>query len=165
MSDMKILILGGYGTTGGFHPGLPGVMVRWAANEFDLIEKAIVSSLIRLDWKRLDVGMATVEELLAEMRDYDSSAFVDGKWKKASPFTIRDYLSEDFGPPFGRKYCAPMFLEEMRPFPELYRSLKSAGFYVGGFNWFVDCAVPGWQYQDTGPLPTHRQTLSSRPGC
>ena len=34
-----------------------------------------------------------------------------------------------------------MFLEEMRSIPEMYPSLKEMGFYVGGFNWFVDWLV------------------------
>ncbi len=128
-------------TDGGFHPGLPGVMVRWAGNEFDKIEKAVVTSLIRIDWKRLDVGKATIEELLTGIEDYDSSAFIEGRWRKPSFFSSSGYLREDFGAPFGKRYCAPMFLEEMRSLPELYPSLRNAGFYVGGFNWFVDYFV------------------------
>jgi saccharopine dehydrogenase (NAD+, L-lysine-forming) len=31
-----------------------------------------------------------------------------------------------------------MFLEEMRSLPDLYPSLYETGFFVGGFNWFVD---------------------------
>jgi saccharopine dehydrogenase (NAD+, L-lysine-forming) len=31
-----------------------------------------------------------------------------------------------------------MFLEEMRSLPEEYPSLQETGFFVGGFNWFVD---------------------------
>jgi saccharopine dehydrogenase (NAD+, L-lysine-forming) len=31
-----------------------------------------------------------------------------------------------------------MFLEEMRPIPDLYPDLEETGFFVGGFNWFVD---------------------------
>jgi saccharopine dehydrogenase (NAD+, L-lysine-forming) len=44
----------------------------------------------------------------------------------------------DFGREFGRQYCIPMFLEEMRPIPDLYPDLEETGFFVGGFNWFVD---------------------------
>jgi saccharopine dehydrogenase (NAD+, L-lysine-forming) len=31
-----------------------------------------------------------------------------------------------------------MFLEEMRSLPQEYPSLHETGFFVGGFNWFVD---------------------------
>jgi saccharopine dehydrogenase (NAD+, L-lysine-forming) len=44
----------------------------------------------------------------------------------------------DFGEGFGRQYCIPMFLEEMRSLPMEYPSLRETGFFVGGFNWFVD---------------------------
>jgi saccharopine dehydrogenase (NAD+, L-lysine-forming) len=44
----------------------------------------------------------------------------------------------EFGYGFGRTYAMPMFLEELRALPELYPSLKETGFFVGGFNWFVD---------------------------
>lgn len=128
-------------TDGGFHPGLPGVLVRWAAGEFDSMEKAIVSSLIKLDWKKFHIGTATVRELLVAMNDYDSSAFVDGKWQKASFFSTKGYMREDFGEPFGKRSCAPMFLEEMRAVQKSYPSVRNTGFYVGGFNWFVDYMV------------------------
>ncbi len=128
-------------TDGGFHPGLPGVLARWAGSRFDSMEKAAVSSLIRIDWKRLDPGKSTIREFLAEMSDYDSSVFVDGTWRRASFLSSSGYMKEDFGEPFGRRYCAPMFLEELRIIPELYPSLKKVGFYVGGFNWFVDYFV------------------------
>ena len=47
----------------------------------------------------------------------------------------------DFGNEFGKQYCVPIFLEEMRCLPQMYPSLREAGFFVGGFNWFVDWLV------------------------
>ena len=44
----------------------------------------------------------------------------------------------NFGGEFGRQYCMPMFLEEMRALPARYPSLRETGFFVGGLNWFVD---------------------------
>lgn len=52
-----------------------------------------------------------------------------------------DTITMDFGDPFGEQYCVPMFLEEMRPLPEMYPSLRETGFFVGGFSWFVDWVV------------------------
>jgi hypothetical protein len=37
-----------------------------------------------------------------------------------------------------------MFLEELRPLPREIPSLQSTGFFVGGFNWFVDWLVSPW---------------------
>ena len=62
-------------------------------------------------------------------------------WKKARMYGMMDYISMEFGGVFGRQYCVPMFLEEMRQIPELYPSLSETGFFVGGFNWFVDWLV------------------------
>lgn len=128
-------------TDGGFHPGLPGVLVRLAACRFDAIREAIVASLIRIDWKALDVGRSTAEEFITAISDYDSSAFQDGSLKKASFFSSDGYVREDFGPPFGRRYCAPMFLEEMQRVQELFPTMTRTGFYVAGFNWFIDYLV------------------------
>jgi saccharopine dehydrogenase (NAD+, L-lysine-forming) len=42
---------------------------------------------------------------------------------------------------FGRRYAMPMFLEELRQLPQSLPGLTDTGFYVGGFNWFVDWIV------------------------
>ena len=52
--------------------------------------------------------------------------------------SMGDFPRFDFGPPFGRRYCAPMAFEEMRSLPQLFPSLQETGFYIAGFNWFVD---------------------------
>jgi saccharopine dehydrogenase (NAD+, L-lysine-forming) len=50
----------------------------------------------------------------------------------------RDFLRMNYGDPFGKVYAAPMMLEEMRALPEMLPSLQETGFYIAGFNWFVD---------------------------
>ena len=77
-------------------------------------------------------------EFLTEIGDYESLFFKDGRWQKARMFGMLDTFTMDFGGAFGRSYCVPMFLEELRPIPEMFPSLTETGFYVGGFNWFVD---------------------------
>jgi saccharopine dehydrogenase (NAD+, L-lysine-forming) len=52
-----------------------------------------------------------------------------------------DTIKMDFGGAFGKRYCIPMFLEEMRHIPLELPSLRNSGFYIGGFNWFVDWVV------------------------
>jgi saccharopine dehydrogenase (NAD+, L-lysine-forming) len=44
----------------------------------------------------------------------------------------------DFEGEFGKRQCAPMFFEELRELPLLFPSLNQTGFYMAGFNWFVD---------------------------
>jgi hypothetical protein len=128
-------------TDGGFHPGLPAALVRFVAPYFDSLEKANVGSVIKEDWTRLDLPDATIDELLEEINDFELLLFRDGKWKKARMSGMGDYLSMDFGREFGVQTCAPMLLEEMRSIPESYPTLKETGFFVGGFNWFVDWLV------------------------
>ncbi|HSB67550.1 MAG TPA: saccharopine dehydrogenase NADP-binding domain-containing protein [Anaerolineales bacterium] len=128
-------------TDGGFHPGLPGLLVRYASQSFDTLESAKVGSVIKEDWKKLQVGDETIAELLALINDFEMLVYKAGKWRKASMLSSSDYLHMDFGKVFGRQYCFPMMLEEMRTLPDLYPTLTDTGFYVGSFNWFVDWVI------------------------
>jgi saccharopine dehydrogenase-like NADP-dependent oxidoreductase len=128
-------------TDGGFHPGLPAFLVRYVAQYFDELQAARVGSVIKENWKSLKIEDSTVYELVELMNDYDMSTFKEGKWKKVGLFSMSDYIRMDFGGEYGKQYCAPMMLDEMRVLPELYRSLKDTGFYVGSFNWFVDWII------------------------
>jgi len=128
-------------TDGGFHPGLPAALVRYAAGSFGSLERAVVGSVIKEDWTGLDLPDETILELLEEINDFQSLVFKAGAWKKAGMFGMQDALRLDFGREFGLQYCAPMFLEEMRALPEMFPSLQETGFFVGGFNWFTDWLV------------------------
>ena len=128
-------------TDGGFHPGLPGLLIRYVAQYFDHLEIARVGSVIKENWKSLEVEDSTVRELVELINDFEMSTFKHGKWQKDGFFSISDYISMDFGADFGKQYCAPMMLEELRGLPEMYPSLKDMGFYVGSFNWFVDWLI------------------------
>ena len=147
-------------TDGGFHPGLPAALVRYAAMHFDTLEKAIVGSVIKEDWASLNLPDDTIGELLEEINDFQTLVFKAGQWKKAGMLGMQDYLKMDFGREFGKQYCAPMFLEEMRALPELIPSLQETGFYVGGFNWFTDWVVMPlamladkvWPYRASKPM-------------
>jgi hypothetical protein len=128
-------------TDGGFHPGLPGFMIRYVAQYFDHLQIAKVGSVIKEDWKRLDIEDSTVYELIELINDYEMLIFKGGQWKQVSMFSMSDFIRMDFGDVFKKQFCAPMMLEEMRKLPDLYPSLKETGFYVGSFNWFVDWVI------------------------
>jgi saccharopine dehydrogenase-like NADP-dependent oxidoreductase len=128
-------------TDGGFHPGLPAFLVRYAAQFFDQLETAKVGSVIKEDWKSLEVEDSTVDELIQLINDFEMSIYKGGKWKKASLYSTADFIRMDFGGDFGKQYCAPMLLEEMRTLPEIYPTITETGFYVGSFNWFVDWVI------------------------
>jgi saccharopine dehydrogenase (NAD+, L-lysine-forming) len=125
-------------TDGGFHPGLPAAMVRFAAPHFERLESANVGSVIQIDWGRLDLSPATLREFVAEFMSFQTLHFKDGRWQETSALAMMFPRFMDFGGEFRRRYCLPMFLEEMRALPEMYPSLRETGFFVGGFNWFVD---------------------------
>ncbi len=127
-------------TEGGFHPGIPALMVRHLADEFDRLERARVGSVIQIDWNALVFSEATVIEMVEEFRAIEMSSYRDGRWIKPG-LKGPEYIKMDFGQPFGKRPCVSMFLEEMGALPGLYPDLKDTGFYVGGFNWFVDYVV------------------------
>jgi short subunit dehydrogenase-like uncharacterized protein len=128
-------------TDGGFHPGLPAALIRHVAQHFDKLEKANVASVIKVDWAGLSLAESTAYEFMVELTDFQALVFKKGKWQKARLQGMLDYITMDFGREFGRQYAVPMFIEEMRCIPETYPSLSESGFYVGGFNWFVDWLI------------------------
>jgi saccharopine dehydrogenase-like NADP-dependent oxidoreductase len=127
-------------TDGGFHPGLPALMVRHLASDLDRLTRARVGSVIQIDWKSLDLSEATTLEMIEEFRGMDMRCYRDGHWVKPG-LTGPKYIKMDFGEPFGRRSCVSMYLEEMGSLPELFPDLEDTGFYVGSFNWFVDYVV------------------------
>ena len=123
-------------TDGGFHPGVPAAMVKYANQHFDHMDSAIVSAAFQLDWSELHFSDATLLEFADEIADYDATIFTEGKWQKSSK-----YPKFEFGPWFGKKYGAPMMMEELRAVTDQIPSLRHTGFYIAGFNWFTDYAI------------------------
>lgn len=132
-------------TDGGFHPGLPSALIRHLAPSFDKLESARVASVIKIDWRALDLSPSTMEEFVGEFMDYQALVYRGGAWQKTGAMSMMkpEYVDFtcDIGPNFGRQYAVPMFLEEMRSIPELYPEIRETGFLVGGFNAFVDWII------------------------
>jgi len=124
-------------TEGGFHPGLPAALVRFAATHFDRIQTANIGSVIKINWRDLTVGDDTFNELVAGISEFEPVYFQKSKWIN-SYWETRTF---NFGQGFGEQVCYPMLLEEMRSLPEKFPDLQETGFFVGGFNWFVDSIV------------------------
>ena len=125
-------------TDGGFHPGVPAALVRYAAPRFDKLAQANVSSVIKIDWLRYNVGIDTAEEMAGEFMGMDSGYYRNGRWHKVVMMGMGSMLAFDYGAPFGKQYAVPMCLDEMRGLPDLIPSLQDTGFFVGSFNWFTD---------------------------
>lgn len=118
---------------GGVHPGLPGALVRWAAERVPL-RSAAVAMRFGVDWKRLDFSPATIEEFADELTRYDPRVFKDGRWVRGWRYA----RTFDLGPPLGRVGCAPMFLEELQEVQGARPGVRDVGFWVAGFGPAVD---------------------------
>lgn len=144
-------------TDGGFHPGVPAALVRWAADQLDELVEADVVAAMRMDWRAATLADSTVAEMLGEFSDFDLVAWVDGRPRR---LRWRECPRVDFGPPIGAKSCVPMPLAEMDPLPRLYPGLRRCGFYIGGFGFAMDyLALPVLMAMATAPAlrtATHR---------
>jgi len=128
-------------TDAGFHPGLPAALIRYAALHLQPLRSARVASVIQIDWNTLDFSPSTLDELVAEFLEYKAIHYAGGRWKTLNWLQMMLPVWVTFDHDFGRRYAMPMFLEELRPLPDLIPGLVDAGFYVGGFNWFVDWII------------------------
>jgi len=117
-------------TQAGFHPGLPAVLVRFAAKYFDNYDKAIIGMAMNAKFEKPE---STID-LINAARDFDAVVCKEGKWRKAN---FKDIVTIDFGSRFGKRQCYPLKMEEMIKLPSIY-GLKETGVYVAGFNFIVD---------------------------
>lgn len=122
-------------TDAGFHPGLPAVLVRWAAAQLDEIHEADVMGGMRIDWRADTLADSTVTEMLDEFSDFSLDTYIDGRRR---PLRWSECPKVDFGPPIGVKTCVPMPLAEMDSLPTLYPALRRCGFYICGFGPVMD---------------------------
>lgn len=128
-------------TDGGFHPGLPAALVRYAGQKLENMTQARVGSVIKIDWRQYPPTTVTAQEMVAEFLDFDMDIYKAGRWQKANWGGMSETIWMDFGAPFNRQYAIHMLLEEIRSLPQLYPTLRDVGFYVGGFNGFTDWVV------------------------
>lgn len=122
-------------TDGGFHPGLPAALVRWAASELDVVTDADVMAGMRMDWRAETLADSTIEEMLDEFVDFDLTTWVDAERRQ---LRWAECPTIDFGEPIGRKVCVPMPLAEMEPLPSQNPGLRRCGFYIAGFGPVMD---------------------------
>ena len=125
-------------TDGGFHPGVPAAMIRYAALKFDALEVADISAVFKINWKKLTLSDSTISEFAGELMNFNPLVMTNKEWIKTGITQSREF---DFGEPFGKQKCLPMFLEELRSLPDVNPSLHQAGFHVAGFNWMTDYVI------------------------
>lgn len=144
-----------YIADGGFHPGVPGAMARYGASRMDLLEKADVFSVLKINWKGLSFSQETMDEFVQEFKDYNPTVFRNGAWVKSPSWKTYPF---DFDLPFGKQHTVPMNLREMDELPHLIPSLRQTGFFVSGFNPFTDLVLTPLVVLGVKTLPesTHR---------
>ncbi len=122
-------------TEAGYHPGLPAAMVRLAASKLDLLTSAYAGGYLNMG--NMPYTEA-VDELMEGFIDYKARVFKNGRWTKDTSWDRRKF---DFGGEIGVRTCYSMFFEELLDLPEMFPTLKDAGFYISGSNWFADLFV------------------------
>lgn len=130
-------------TQAGFHPGLPGVLARWAADRLDLLGTVWIAGLLRPRGGL--VLTPAVDGLIESFRDYQTHALRDGRWERVGAFSPRAMPAVWFDFGFGRRRTALMDLDEVLALPERYPELERAGFSIAGFDpvtdWVVTTAI------------------------
>lgn len=126
-------------TEAGCLPGLPALLVRYAASQIESLETANVYCVISPQGGfPLSGALYEFTQGLARLQ---CAAYRDGQWHKATGLGLSEMRQADFGFGFGMRPCVPMMLEEMHALPQLFPSLRETAFYLAGFNWFVDWVV------------------------
>jgi len=123
-------------TDGGYHPGIPAALVRYAATRFDIIHEAVVGAIMNINWQGYQFSDETIKEFTDELKGGAPLVYKDDEWAKAKWGGMFDTIKMDFGDPYGKNDLFPIFLEEMRNLPVKFPELKKTGFYIGGMDWF-----------------------------
>lgn len=120
----------------GLHPGTPAALIRHVAASLDQVEQALCGMAFYM--KGGFPYSSGVDDLMRQFADYKAEIYDGGAWRKADMITMKDNKTIDFGPPFRRKSCVPLTLDELHDLPAAWPTLRRLGCYVAGFNWFVD---------------------------
>lgn len=123
---------------GGFHPGMPAIMIRYGAMLFDEIHSAHTAGLMKIDFSTYKASTSTRIEFVEELAGFNPLYYTNGKWKKMNMLTGNGMRTFDFGNSYGNCSCSPLFFEELRPLPQQYPSLRETGFFIAGFNLVTD---------------------------
>lgn len=123
-------------TDAGFAPGLPALLVRYAATQLEPLEVANVFAVINPQGGFPKTP--SLYEFARELMRCRYGAYRDGQWCFSSGLGLGEVRQSEFGFAFGTRTCLPLLLEEMRALPERLPSLQETGFYIAGFNWLVD---------------------------
>jgi len=126
-------------TDGGFHPGVPAALIRYAATQFESLIQANVASVIQVNWAALSFAEETKIEFIRELQEYQLLVWQQGQWRELSWYhAVKEF---DFGQLLGKRACVPFFLEELKCLPEQFPALQDSGFFIAGFHWWIDYVI------------------------
>jgi saccharopine dehydrogenase (NAD+, L-lysine-forming) len=146
-------------TDGGYRPGIPAAMVRYAATRITGLDSAPVTSAFQVNWKEREFASSSAAEFVDELKSFNPLVLKNGTWQRGK---MSEMLDVDFGQPFGHKYCMPMFMEEFRALPELIPSLKETSFYSAGFGGLVDYVIMPLAFLLLAVAPNRSRKLIGR---
>lgn len=126
-----------YITDGGYHPGVPAAMARWAETRCPGLRSMDIFGSFGLRWQEKSVSTETLLDFMRELKAMDMSVLRNGEWlsswKHVKRFDFRDGR--------GEQNCAAMGMDEMQLLPGFIPTLRNAGFYIAGFGRSIDRAV------------------------
>ncbi len=125
-------------TDGGYHPGIPGAMIKWAKERLGTLSKANIYAALKMDWSLYQYTTSTNHEMLEELKSFEGAYYQDSQWKKVQWSNIPKW---DFGDPYHELSCPPMMMEEIRCVPDHIQEIEETGFYISGFNPLMDNLV------------------------
>jgi hypothetical protein len=102
------------------------------------LQKANVYIVMSPNWKDIEVSDASMEEFFRMLGNMNNEIYKNGNWEKQGWTVIREH---DFGEPFQKKMCAPVFLEEMRDLPQVCVTCEDIEMKSGGFVSCCCCAL------------------------
>ena len=68
-------------TDGGYRPGLPAAMVRYAATQIPELESAPVVSVFQVNWKKREYASSSSAEFVDELKSLNSLVLKNGTWQ------------------------------------------------------------------------------------
>jgi len=143
-------------TDGGFHPGVPAILVRYAAMKIPVLKKVRIGSLVKMDWNSYRFSDNTIAAFIEEFKYHQPKALVNGSMVKIA-YSKPQYFT--FRHPFGKKPCSAMWLDELDDLPSSLPDLKDLGFYITGFNWVNDYIVMPLIFMALTAAPNSRHGL------
>jgi saccharopine dehydrogenase (NAD+, L-lysine-forming) len=125
-------------TDGGFHPGMPALLLRYIGCLDPAATGVQIGSMIRINWKELAFSEETVDELIDEFRHYENK-IMKGNRKVVLPYSRSPRFT--FSVSARSIHCTAMWLPELEDPGQEAARIMDRGFYIAGFNWFTDAII------------------------